>query len=643
MKALITFLLSALILAGCDGFPRDIPAGERLALRAGGPSDALAGVVAKDSVTAETRRLLDLTGDPVGMDHVSSDGRWAVGTDWDTGDITIRDLEGGEIQNLTRVEDPWGPRFEFGMSGLISPDGAQVVFTWYESGYDRATLRVASLDGEEPEVEPFYVPSGGWPMPLDWSPDGEFLLVSHHAEDGTHELLIVPADGGEPRLLRSLGWSAPQNGGFSPDGEYVAFDFAPDPEAGVREIHVLAREGDRGGPVASGPWDDYFLGWAPDGHILFLSDRGETRGIWRVPVEGARVARDPELVKPDVWRARGLGFDEDGRFYYNLISGTPDVHVATLDLDAGRVVVPPAVAVPREIAGTHNPVWSPDGQRLAYLAERTPWGGGVLSDRVLMIRALDTGDVQRIPLPARSQGENLQGWSADGRWLLLRVQYDRAGRSLLRVDVHTGEVERFPMDGVFDLADFVVHPDGEHVVAWRTDDASDSPGRGGRLLLINLQEGDERVVFEFEGQLVGPGQVVPSPDGEKVAIVLLDDAWEAPTIRVHSLKDGEGRVVLDEQEELEVVRNLTWTAEGSALLYTPPPEPGEDVPVWRIALRDTELDGPRQVALLPPATRQLAPHPDGRRIAFQAGSPTWELWVMENIGPVVERTADGTR
>lgn len=636
LAAALTAGLLVLPQAACDAVS-ERAAGNGLPLLSGSGSPAVAGVVATDTVTVETRRVLDLQDDRVGVDHIAPGGRRAAGTDWETGDVVLRDLDTDELRRLTEVSDPWGPESAFGMTSRISQGGNRVAFTWYDFADEQAHLRVATLDADPAQIEGLYSPPGGWPGPMDWAPDGETILVSEHTEEGTHELLLVPVDGGEATLLKSLGWSAPQGGGFSPDGHFVAFDFAPDPDIGVRDIHVVARDGQRGGPLISGPADDYFLGWAPDGHLLFLSDRGETRGVWRVAVEDGRAAGQPELVKPDVWRAAGNGFDDEGRFYYTLISGSTEVHVATVDLEAGRVVVPPATAVPREIAGTFDPAWSPDGRRLAYLAERTPWGGGVLSDRTVMIRSLETGEVQSHALRGQGRGESLYGWSADGRHLLLRASYDRGGPSFLRLDVQTGEMERFPLGDASASAGFVPLPDGERVVAWRRSPGSED--RLGQVVLVELESGEERVVFEFEGHVVGLRQVAPSPDGQKVAIVVLDEAWEAPSIRVHSLADGEGRVVLAEQKEIERVGNLTWTADGSALLYTPNREPGEDVPVWRIALRDEGAEL-REAAVLPVGTARLAPHPDGRRVAFQAGAPRWELWVMENIGPMAERATD---
>ena len=60
------------------------------------------------------------------------DGRYASVTDWDSGDLAIRDLETGEVRRLTHNPGEWEPGFADGH--LISRDGEWVVVAWYEWG-----------------------------------------------------------------------------------------------------------------------------------------------------------------------------------------------------------------------------------------------------------------------------------------------------------------------------------------------------------------------------------------------------------------------------------------------------------------------------------------------------------------------------
>jgi hypothetical protein len=62
-------------------------------------------------------------------------------------------------------------------------------------------------------------------------------------------------------------------------------------------------------------------------------------------------------------------------FYYGLDTERRDLYIATLDPEAGKVLVPPARAVERAAANA-RPAWSADGQYLAYLSSQ-----GTIKDR----------------------------------------------------------------------------------------------------------------------------------------------------------------------------------------------------------------------------------------------------------------------
>jgi hypothetical protein len=44
---------------------------------------------------------------------------------------------------------------------------------------------------------------------------------------------------------------------------------------------------------------------------------------------------------------------------------------------------------------------------------------------------------------------------------------------------------------------------------------------------------------------------------------------------------------------------------------------------------------PEKLELSMDRIRPLRIHPDGRRVAFAAGWPAWEVWVMENFLPAL--------
>jgi len=140
---------------------------------------------------------------------------------------------------------------------------------------------------------------------------GETIAFSHGGD-----LWTVPAAGGLARRLTS-GDGLEVFPRFSPDGKWIAFTGQADgsfdvwvvPAAGGEPRRLTwypARENsDRMG------YDNVVLGWAPDGRILFRSQRGPMGGFsgepWAVPPEGGPVERYP------IAQAGHVSFSPDGK------------------------------------------------------------------------------------------------------------------------------------------------------------------------------------------------------------------------------------------------------------------------------------------------------------------------------------------
>ncbi len=207
LKRLVLLLAVGVLPAGCSGPDTDDdPALASALLRA--PSVAShAGLVGADSVTTRARRILaGLQGDmPF---HISADGGRALVYAQNGLDLAIQDLATGELRPITESPEPAPPDYVWGecYGGRFSPDGERVVF-WYSrlstTHVSHPEIRMVSTKGEAGLGE-ILIPlmPGGWGQPLRWSPDGTWILTWREAEDGRQQLMLVPAAGGEPRLLR---------------------------------------------------------------------------------------------------------------------------------------------------------------------------------------------------------------------------------------------------------------------------------------------------------------------------------------------------------------------------------------------------------------------------------------------------------
>ncbi len=84
---------------------------------------------------------------------------------------------------------------------------------------------------------------------------------------------------------------------------------------------------------------------------------------------------------------------------------------------------------------------------------------------------------------------------------------------------------------------------------------------------------------------------------------------------------------------------LAWTADSREVMFGRK-SPGSSYPertieLWRISAEGGE---PQSVGLAMKRLRHLRVHPDGRRIAFDAGERRQEIWVMENFLPELSST-----
>jgi Tol biopolymer transport system component len=165
--------------------------------------------------------------------------------------VWVADLQSGRTSRVTFGEGETAP--------LWTPDGESLCYVGRAGdGYE---IRVRKLGGGERVLL-----SGrgrNRVVPLDWSPDGQFLAI---ADMNALKLLPLRHTGpGQPELIDvgvNSGFSFPQ-ARFSPDGNYLAMVAAPGAES---EIHVMPM------PPGSGTWTlakGTQPTWRSDGRELF--------------------------------------------------------------------------------------------------------------------------------------------------------------------------------------------------------------------------------------------------------------------------------------------------------------------------------------------------------------------------------------
>ncbi len=204
----------------------------------------------------------------------------------------------------------------------ISPDGSRVAVavTRLDRESDTYTSAIWVVDTASGEPRQFTAGVKRDSSPR-WSPDGRWLAFLSERGEDKPQLAVMPADGGESRLLTKLplGAGVPT---WSPDASRIAFSAKtgtppdPDPKKArpYRRIstmkyrvngqgftydqrrHLFGVEltGSEPRQVTDGGWDDTQPAWSPDGsRLAFISARHDERefdtqsDVWTVSVDGS--------------------------------------------------------------------------------------------------------------------------------------------------------------------------------------------------------------------------------------------------------------------------------------------------------------------------------------------------------------------
>ena len=206
-------------------------------------------------------------------------------------DLWLLPTQGGEMTPLATDPTPdWSPRW--------SPNGSAIVFYAYRSG-NRDVWVMPARGGPARQLTAL----PGEDRYPSWSPDGsEIAFLSA----GLRQLMIVPASGGEPRVVPGVGERIAE---WSPTGSLVV-------ARGGRLIQVDSSGGTLS-PLPEMPERSQIVRFLPDGKSLLYSvtdGPAEDQQIWRVSLADGKLSRVTQFTG----RRGGLNenFATDGKDVY---------------------------------------------------------------------------------------------------------------------------------------------------------------------------------------------------------------------------------------------------------------------------------------------------------------------------------------
>jgi Tol biopolymer transport system component len=562
-----------------------IVAQARVRLAALGGTGGAGGLVAR-------RVLTDASG--VG-EVLTADGKYIRGIDWETGDVVQFEIAGGQ---RTRIKNtgPWSETEKSYEYQAFSRDGKQIAYNSYTKDWV-PQLRIRNLDGSG--LRTLYSEKGAYVQPWDWSPDAGSILALRQLNKGI-ELTLISTTDGSVRVLRSI--TSPlflfERASFSPDGRSIAFSFVGEGSLPHGDVFLMTADGRNEVVVAGHPAEDRLLRWTADGKsLVFLSDRSGTWDIWTVHITGGKQQGEPELLKKDFgYYADVLGFAPDGSCYYKTDTALGRFYNGEVDLETGKVLVPPTPVTTRYTGPPSQTTWSPDGRNLAYLSRRGDIGPG---NNILTIRSAATGE-ERFLSP-RLRYVNQISWAPDGH-SIIALGITETEDGLFRIDTETSAITKLAGQGRFAPR---LCPDGKTLVF-----VADGP-----IIKKRNLDTDE------ESEVVKGGMFYDlSPDGREVV-------FEAKgAVKTVSLNGGEPRELF---RGLAQYYNLKWTRDGRYIIAQARGTASSEI--WQVPAQGGT---PLKLGLSVPKLQYFALHPDNRRFAFSVNEESKsELWVLENFLP----------
>ena len=596
----------------------------------------------------ETRRVWTGLQPDGGYAAPSPDGRYITGVDWSTphwGNLSVIELETGVEHRITDKFSGMRSEAAFALvaerpelfsefdaeagSSVFSPDGDRLAYVWFpavqrEDGthFHAVEVRTIHFDGSDMRTLMTLNPDMGYVQVEEWSPDAGSILLTASRRDGTSQIGILSVGDGTYQALKTNGWHSGASAAFSADGSYVAYDLSGETEPG-RDIFLLATDGSREVPLVTGPGDDQLLGWLPDGSgILYHSETPGSGEIRALRIDAGEATGEPQLIRSDVGQITPFGFSRNA-FFYQILVEKPQVHVISIDLGAGRVLSDPVLlGDPRHRRS--SAVWSPDGQRVAYVGE-----GGAL-----VIRSV-TGELQR-RMQIDIGGANAHRWTSDGGGLLLTGTDSEGRGGVYRIDLRSGESELVPEVATFCCQ--VMSPDGQTLYGLEGVAVDGGRRYHTKIIARDLGTGEDREIAEIEVSLDDVYVLSPSPDGGQLAL----STENGHTILIVSVSSGTVRELYHTEGAPPVLRRRTipWTPDGSAVLWFVR-EVGEAGGLWRIPVNGGTPDLLIPVGQLETTGGLSAGEfstvgavrlsPDGRRLLYTSGQVRGEYWMMSGF------------
>jgi serine/threonine protein kinase/WD40 repeat protein len=437
-----------------------------------------------------------------------------------------------------------------GGADVSRTDGRLALFRLAKEGLQLVT---APPDGSRFDVVADFVPATYYLFPR-WSPDGRWIAFQR-GDSIRFDIFVAPATGGRPRqlthdndMINGFAWLPDSTGILYSSSRGGTMPYLPTLnlwKANLRDGSVRQ--------VTSGETSYMSPDISSSGAVLVSRMKLQT-DIWKFPVGGrpddnvhraVRVTRQTgEVLTPTA------SPDDKEVAFLSDSGGHANLWVVNTESEARRQITDerdPKVAI-------GVPVWSPDGNTIAFVSSR---GNQGLTFGVWLVDS-DGSNLRNLVNPGLGPA-----WSPDGRWLYYSTRGGAAATVLKKVRVDGGPavtVRTEPLRNVIGLYGTTLYYTFERPLV---DGAPEFDIR-----VATPEDAPFRVLARIPASRVPIWQIVNpalSRDGKWMAQALTDGF--TTNIWLLSTATGEWRQITDFGERATfIARRVSWSSDGRSIL-----------------------------------------------------------------------------
>ncbi len=440
------------------------------------------------------------------LGSVSADGEHLSFVDWETGNLSVRNLKTGENKPLT-TDGTWKDPRQYAIYSLISPDAKQTAYMWSNAD-GIIELRLIKSGENKPEILFTCSDKEDGIAPCLWFSDGK-RIIFHKINRNTKiwqlsllnlvtkKIQVLAEKPVAPRFFPVMA--------LSPDEKQVAFSYPGTEDQNKKssfDIYLLSLDNKSEISLIRHPAKDQPIGWLPGSNeLLFASDRTGTWDIWRVNTADPKSFESPKPVFNNIGEIRPMGFGQDGTLYYGIQSDKFESFILPVDPQSGKISDSPKTALSGPL---FDACWLSDGETV--ICRKYPlslyYRFAVYNTRTGDIRTLADNIIARGSQRISPDEKSVLVVGSDSR----KAEENDYGGGIYSVDISTGnstEIMRF------------IRTDNPHSnnVEWSHDGKSIFFTTNNTIVRRNLETHEEKVIYTDKNLFFNP-VLKRSPDGK---------------------------------------------------------------------------------------------------------------------------------